>query len=76
MSGGQRQADGSYSGDLFRTNGSAFNTVPFPPITGQDVVSVGTMRLRFSDGEHGELVYTYSGATVTKQITRQTFSPS
>ncbi len=29
MSAGQRQADGSYAGDLFRTSGPAFNASPF-----------------------------------------------
>jgi hypothetical protein len=71
MSGGQKQADGSYLGDLFQTAGPAFNTTPF---TGVTVATVGTMRLRFSDGNNGSLTYTYNGATVTKAITRQEFS--
>ena len=74
MSGGARQADGSYSGDLFRTAGPAFNAVPFTSIGPGDLTRVGTMRLAFSDGEHGTLTYTYNGAAVTKQITRQVFS--
>ena len=74
MSGGTKQADGSYSGDLFRTNGSAFNAVPFVPLGGSDVTNVGTMRLRFSDGNNGTLTYTYLGTSVTKAITRQVFS--
>ena len=73
MSAGQRQADGSYLGDLYRTAGPAFNAVPFTPIGVSDLTTVGTMRLRFTDGERGELTYTYNGATVTKQITRQVF---
>jgi cytochrome c553 len=32
MSGGVRQADGSYSGDLFRTTGPGFNALPFTSI--------------------------------------------
>jgi M6 family metalloprotease-like protein len=71
MSAGTRQADGSYLGDLFQTSGPAFNTQPF---TGVGVATVGTMRLRFTDGEHGTLTYTYNGIAVTKAITRQTFS--
>jgi hypothetical protein len=74
MSAGARQADGSYLGDLYRTRGSAFNTQPFPPIGAGDVTSVGNMRLRFTNGDSGTLTYTYNGATVTKQITRQVFS--
>lgn len=74
MSGGVRQPDGSYFGDLFRTAGSAFNARPFIPIGAADLTWVGTMRLRFSDGENATLTYTYNDAPVTKSITRQVFS--
>jgi hypothetical protein len=74
MSAGTRQADGSYLGDLYRTTGSAFNAVPFPPIGAGDVATVGNMRVRFTNGDNGTLTYTYNGVTVTKQITRQVFS--
>jgi hypothetical protein len=71
MSSGARQADGSYLGDLFQTAGPAFNTDPFSGVT---AATVGTMRLRFTDGNNGTLTYTYNGVTVTKAITRQLFS--
>jgi hypothetical protein len=71
MSAGTRQSDGSYLGDLYQTAGPAFNANPF---TGVTVATVGTMRLRFSDGNNGTLTYTYNGASVTKAITRQEFS--
>ena len=74
MSAGNRQADGSYFGDLYRTTGSPFDSVPFVPIGTSDVTLVGTMRLRFTDGNNGTLTYTFNGATVTKAITRQVFS--
>jgi hypothetical protein len=75
MSRGDRQADGSYLGDLYRTNGPAFNAVPFTPISfPQNYTLVGTMRLRFQDGERGTLEYTVNGAQVTKAITRFVFS--
>src|SRR5688572_16894202 len=74
MSGGARQADGSYLGDLFRTAGSPFNAVPFVPLALADVTQVGTMRLRFTNGDSGTLTYTNNGVTVTKAITRQEFS--
>ena len=74
MSAGQRQADGSYSGELYRTNGSAFNANPVVPTGPGDVAAVGTMRLRFNNGEGGELTYSYNGTTVTKNITRQVFA--
>ncbi len=74
MSGGARQADGSYLGDLFRTAGSPFNAIPFVPLAPADVTQVGTMRLRFTNGNAGTLTYTNNGVTVIKAITRQEFS--
>jgi hypothetical protein len=74
MSNGNRQADGSYSGELRRTTGPAFNAVPFTPITAADQTVVGTMRLRFSDGNNGILEYSVNGTNVTKPITRIPFS--
>jgi hypothetical protein len=74
MSAGQRQADGSYLGDLFRTTGPPFNASPFTPIGAGNVTTVGTMRFRFTDGNTGTLAYAYQGVAVTKQVTRQVFS--
>jgi hypothetical protein len=74
MSGGRRQVDGSYLGELYRTTGPAFNAVPFTPIGPGNITQVGTMRLRFSNGENGTLEYSVDGVNVTKAITRQVFS--
>ena len=74
MSGGRRQSDGSYLGELYRTAGPAFNAVPFTPIGAGNITQVGTMRLRFTNGENGTLEYSVDGANVTKAITRQVFS--
>ena len=74
MSSGTKQADGSYSGTLYRTTGPSFDASPFTPIGAADLTSVGTMRLAFTDGNTGTLTYTYSGAQVVKAITRQVFS--
>jgi hypothetical protein len=74
MSAGNRQPDGSYFGTLYRTSGPPFNANPFTPINAGNLTEVGTMRFSFSNGENGTLTYTYNGATVTKQITRQVFS--
>lgn len=70
MSDGQRQADGSYAGALYRTTGPAFNAVPF---TAASVTSVGTMRLAFSGSDNASLTYTVDGTTVSKSLTRQAF---
>jgi hypothetical protein len=70
MSSGERQPDGSYLGELYQTAGPPFNAQPWTPA---GATPVGTMRLRFSNGETGTLEYTAYGITVTKTITRQEF---
>ena len=74
MSAGVKQADGSYLGDLYKTTGPVFNAQPFTPIGAANLTTVGTMRLTFSNGENGTLVYSVNGNTVTKAITRQVFA--
>jgi hypothetical protein len=71
MSGGVRQPDGSYFGELYQIAGPPFNAQPW---TAVGITQVGTMRLRFSNGVTGTLEYTAYGITVTKTITRQEFS--
>ena len=66
-----RQSDGRFAGELYRTQGPAFNASPWTAVT---VAPVGTMTLGFADGERGTLTYTFSGATVTKPIERQVFA--
>lgn len=72
MSEGRRQFDGSFGGTLFQTSGPVFNAQPWPGVG--SVNPVGTMHLRFSDGENGTLTYTVNGQTIIKAITRQVFS--
>ena len=74
MSAGAKQGDGSYLGNLYRTVGPAFNANPFTPIGPANYTLVGTMRLSFTDGTHGNLAYSVNGANVTKAITRLEFS--
>lgn len=62
------------AGELYRTSGPAFNSNPFTPIGAGDLAAVGTMRLRFADGDNATLTYTYQGTQVVKSITRQVFS--
>jgi hypothetical protein len=76
MSEGKRQFDGSFSGDLYRTTGPAFDAKPFTPISGGNVAKVGTMVLQFSDGITGLMSYRINGVNVTKSISRQVFSSS
>jgi hypothetical protein len=70
MSHGDLQADGSFSGTLFRTTGSPFNA----PATPATSTAVGTLRVSFANSASGTLTYTFNGASVTKAITRQAFS--
>jgi hypothetical protein len=65
-----KQADGSFSGDLLRTTGPMFNTVPWTGIT---ATKAGTMRAAFTNGTAGTLTYSVDGAPVTKAIQRQVF---
>ena len=72
---------GSFSGDLLRVSGPAFNASPFTPITPAHSTRVGNMRIDFTSANTGTLSYDVAGAgtggtgaTVTKSITRQTFA--
>ena len=74
MSGGQMQSDGvTYTGDLYRTTGPAFNANPFTPIGASNVTRVGTMSLKFRDANAGTLTYTVNNVQVAKEIQRQVY---
>jgi len=74
MTDGERQADGSYQGGLYRTTGPAFNANPFTPIGPGNLTQVGTMHLVFAGQNAATLTYSVNGVQVTKVITRQSFS--
>ena len=67
-----RQADGSYTGKLYRSTGTAFNLINGTK-SSQSVAEVGSITLRFSNGETGVMSYTLDGASGTKNISRQVF---
>jgi len=67
-----RNADGTYSGTLYRTIGPPFNAVPFLPANVQ-FTDVGTATFSFTDGNTGTFGYTVNGVTQTKAITREIF---
>lgn len=71
----QKTGTNTYSGDLYETNGPAFNAVPFSPA--QVTASrVGTATLTFADANNGTFAYNVEkGGTVSqsKSITRQVF---
>jgi hypothetical protein len=67
-----------YAGNLLRTTGPPFNSVPFPPIGSPGgVISsvVGTATFTFIDGNTAIFAYTVNGVSQTKAIMRQVFRP-
>jgi hypothetical protein len=67
-----RQADGSYTGKLYRTTGVALNQINGSAAT-SSVTEVGTLTFRFSSGENGTMSYVLDGTAGTKSIVRQVF---
>ncbi|MEO8385931.1 MAG: hypothetical protein ABI583_11860, partial [Betaproteobacteria bacterium] len=63
----------NFAGALYRTTGPNFDAQPFTPITQANLTQVGNMRLEFTDGNTAKLIYDVNGASVTKNIQRQTF---
>ncbi|HYC35371.1 MAG TPA: hypothetical protein VEC19_03045 [Usitatibacter sp.] len=73
MSGGARTAPGTYSGELYRTTGPAFNTSPWMS-SGVVATAVGTATFTFSGADNGTFTYTVGGVTQSKAITRQVYA--
>lgn len=68
------RSDGSYSGELYRTTGPAFDAATtWRPAS---ATAVGGIALRFSDGQTGMLDYTIDGRSVHAPITRLVAAPS
>ncbi len=65
-------APGTYSGDLLRATGPAFDSMPFNPAA-IVVTKVGTATFTFSDGNDASFAYTVNGVSQTKAITREVF---
>jgi hypothetical protein len=63
----------TFSGDLLSAAGPNFDAVPFTAITGANIRRVGNMRLEFTDGNTGKLIYDVDGISVTKNIERLAF---
>jgi hypothetical protein len=74
MSAGLEQADGrTFTGDLYRTTGPAFNANPFTPITSANLTRVGAMSVTFTGAASATLTYSVDGVTVNKVIEPQVF---
>jgi outer membrane protein assembly factor BamB len=61
-----------FAGKLYRTTGSAYNTLFNPALF--SIQEVGSMTLDFTGPASGTFQYTYDNVTQTKAITRQDFS--
>lgn len=68
-----RQSDGSFTGPLYRQrNGTPFTQINgAPPSADADII--GSVTLRFSDGQTGTFSYTIGNVTQSKPITRIVF---
>ena len=67
-----KTADRTYSGDLARTTGPAFDAVPFDP-NRVAYAKAGTATFTFTSGNQGTFAYTVDGVARTKSIVRQVF---
>jgi hypothetical protein len=68
-----RQADGSFAGELYRSNdGTPFSEIDGAPANDGAAV-VGSVRLRFADGENASFEYTAEGVSQSKPIQRFLF---
>lgn len=65
-------APGTFTGDLLRTTGPPFNSVPFNP-SAVSSTKVGTATFTFADGDHATFAYTVNGVSQSKQIIREIF---
>lgn len=68
----RKTGTGTYTGELLRTTGPAFNRFPFP-IDSVVATAVGSVTLTFAHGNSAQFSYTVNGIAQTKRITRQVF---
>ncbi|MGZ5040035.1 MAG: hypothetical protein ACXWBQ_04760 [Usitatibacter sp.] len=73
MPNGPKTATNVYSGDLFRTTGPSFASVPFDA-TKVVATKVGTATFTFTDANNGTFAYTVNGTAQSKPIMREAFS--
>jgi hypothetical protein len=69
-----KTAPGLYSGQLIRTTGPPYGTVPFDSGSVTRTV-VGSAMLTFTGGNAARFDYTVDNVTQSKQLTRFLFSP-
>jgi hypothetical protein len=69
----QRTTGNTFTGDLVRNTGQAFNTSPWNSANVHPTV-IGTVTLTFTDPSNGTFAYTADGITQSKAITRFEFA--
>jgi hypothetical protein len=72
-SGMTKTAEGTYTGDLYRTNGPWYRAQPWDP-NQVTRTRVGTATLAFTAADAGTFSYTVDGVSGSKPITRQVFA--
>jgi hypothetical protein len=73
MDNAMRTAPATYSGAIYSTRGSAYNSTPYDASKFAPT-QVGTGTLSFTDANNGTFNYTVNGVTQTKAITRYVFA--
>ena len=69
----ERAGPDSYFGSVYRTQGPAFNAMPFDAAK-VAATAVGTASFSFTDPDNGVFLHTVEGATGTHPITRQVYA--
>lgn len=73
MPNGARTSDQTYQGDIYRTTGPVFSSVPWDATLVKST-KVGSGTLAFSSDRNGTFDYSIDGQAGTKTITREVFS--
>jgi hypothetical protein len=73
MPAGAKTGTSTYSGQLYRSTGPAFSSVPWNSAQ-VTITAVGTATFAFTNTSSGTFTYSVYGVTQTKAIQRQTYS--
>ncbi|HUI99762.1 MAG TPA: hypothetical protein VLY46_05970 [Usitatibacter sp.] len=72
MPRGEKTAEATYSGPLYRTAGPSFDAVPWDP-AGVAAMQVGSATFSFTDANDATFSYTVDGVSQSKPITREIY---
>ncbi|APV50621.1 hypothetical protein BWI17_13530 [Betaproteobacteria bacterium GR16-43] len=74
MSDARRQANGSFTGTIYRATGTPLAQINGQPAVTTPLAPLGTGTLTFTSASQGTFAYTVNGVSQQKAITRQVFS--